>query len=110
MVYVLRKGKHVPRQTVTASRQDAESLAIEALAFIAEDADLLSRFLALTGIEPGAIRAAAADSGFLAAVLEYLAEDESLLLAFARESGRDPAAVGRACGILRGPRWERDTA
>jgi hypothetical protein len=107
---VLRKGKHVQRQTVTDARKAAESLAIEALAFIASDPERLSRFLALTGIEPQEIRAAAQDPTFLAAVVDYVAADERLLLDFVRDNGGDPREVARACTTLRGPDWERETA
>jgi hypothetical protein len=100
----------MPRQTVTGRPNNAESLAVEALAFIAADAERLARFLALTGIGPDNVRVAARDSGFLAAVLDYLAADDALLLAFAEQAGRNPAAVSRACAALRGPDWERDTA
>jgi hypothetical protein len=109
-VDVLQKGKHVRRQSVTGQRESAESLAIEALAFLAGDAERLGRFLALTGIQPDTIRQAARDPAFLAAVLDHLAGDESLLLDFARESGREPGEILRAATTLRGPDWERDSA
>jgi hypothetical protein len=107
---MLQKGKHVLRQTVTTPRENAEILAVEALAFLAEDAERLGRFLALTGIAPAALRAAAREPGFLAAVLDHLAGDESLLLAFARHGGHAPEAVMRARAALGGPDWERDSA
>ena len=47
----------------------AEGLAIQALTFIAGDAERLGRFLAVTGIGPNEIRAAARESGFLIGVL-----------------------------------------
>ncbi len=62
------------------SREDAEKLAISVLAVIAEDADVLGRFLAVTGLGPETLRSAASEPGFLAAVIEYLLQDESLLL------------------------------
>jgi hypothetical protein len=107
---MLQKGKHVPRQTVTPQRKGAEILAVAALSFLAEDVERLGRFLALTGIEPGAIRNAARDPGFLAAVLDHLAGDESLLVAFARETEYAPEEVMRARAALSGPDWERETA
>jgi uncharacterized protein DUF3572 len=89
------------------AREAAETLAIQALTFIAEDPDRLGRFLGITGIEAGQIRAAATEPGFLAGVLEHMLGDESLLMAFASSAGIDPAAVARAHGAL-GERWERD--
>lgn len=107
---MLQKGKHVLRQTVTTARENAEMLAVEALGFLAKDAERLGRFLALTGIAPTAIRTAAREPGFLAAVLDHLAGDESLLMVFAGQSGHAPESVMRARAALGGPDWERDGA
>ena len=87
----------------------AEALAIQALAFLAEDGARLGRFLAATGIGPQEIRAAAGEPHFLAGVLDYLAGDEPLLLEFATHLGLDPADVARACGQLGRGAWQRDT-
>jgi hypothetical protein len=74
----------------------AENLAIEALSFVASDPELVSRFLARTGIAPGDLRAAAADPGFLAGVVEYLMTDERLLIAFAAHAGIPPTEIAAA--------------
>ena len=89
-------------------REAAEALAIQALNFLATEPARLSRFLALSGLEPAAIRAAAAESGFLAGVLAHLGEDEALLVAFAAEAGVTPADVDRARRLLAGHDWERE--
>jgi Protein of unknown function (DUF3572) len=86
----------------------AEGLAIQALTFIAGDAERLGRFLAITGIGPNEIRAAAHESGFLIGVLDHLAGDERLLAAFAAEAGIDPPDVERARAALGGTPWERE--
>jgi hypothetical protein len=78
------------------TREAAEILAVQALAFIAEDPEKLSRFLGMTGIPPEEIRTAAGEPRFLAGVLEHMLGDESLLVAFADSAGIDPAAVARA--------------
>jgi len=88
--------------------ESAEKLAISALAFLAQDPEQLSRFLAITGIEPGAIRAAAADPQFLAGVLDHVAGDEKLLLAVAADAGVGPQEIERAHAALSGARWERE--
>ncbi len=90
------------------SREAAEMLAIQALAFIAEEPDRLGGFLAATGLEAAALRNAARQPGFLAGVLEHMLADESLLLAFADSAGIDPASIARARAAF-GGRWERDT-
>ena len=82
-------------------------LAIQALAFIAEDPDRMGAFLAATGIAPETIRGAARSPDFLAGVLEHMLADESLLLAFADSAGLDPAEIARARRAL-GGEWERD--
>jgi hypothetical protein len=69
------------------------------LSYLAGDAELVSRFLALTGIEPGQLRNAAAEPGFLAGVLDHYLGDERLLVAFATDTGvaaTDIAAARRA--------------
>jgi hypothetical protein len=82
---------------------DAESLAIDALAFLASDVERLGRFLSLTGLSPETIRQAARSRHFMAAVLDHLAGDESLLLAFAANHGIDPARVLQARESLARP-------
>ncbi len=74
----------------------AEMLAIQALDFIAQDGERLGRFLALTGMGPAEIRAAARDRHFLVGVLDYVTGDEDLLVAFAKHAGLDPASIAIA--------------
>jgi Protein of unknown function (DUF3572) len=94
---------------VDADQRDAAlALAITALGFIAGEGDELSRFLALTGIDPGSIRAAAKEPGFLGGVLAYIAGNERTLLTFAAHAGVAPAEVEKARVILAGADWERD--
>jgi hypothetical protein len=86
---------------VKSSRDDAETIAVSALGFLAADPERLSRFLALSGLGPHNLRAAAASPGFLAAVLDHLMADERLLIAFAGGENLSPeriAAARRAMG------------
>ena len=96
------------KQAQPLTQERAEALAIQALTFIAGDAERLGRFLAVTGIGPAEIRAAAGEPGFLAGVLDYMAADEALIGAFANEAGLDPADVGKARTVLAGAPWERE--
>jgi hypothetical protein len=91
----------------SSSREAAEILAIQVLAFLAEEPDRLTAFLAATGIEIEDLRDAAGETGFLAGVLEHMLADERLLLAFADSAGIDPADVARARHALGGG-WDRD--
>lgn len=81
-------------------RADAESLAIEALAFVAADPELLPRFLAITGIEAQSIRHAASEPGFLAGVLNFILAHEPTLMRFSQETGHAPARVAAAIRLL----------
>ena len=89
------------------SRNTAEMLAIQALAFIAEDPERLARFLGLSGIAADEIRAAARQSAFLTGVLEHMLGDENLLIAFAASAGIDPGMIARALSVLGGPEESR---
>jgi hypothetical protein len=86
--------------------QAACDLAIEALGYIAGDPELLARFLAMTGLDPGAIRAAAAQPDFLLGVLEYVCGDERLLVAFATHADIGPEEIETAKQALAGADWE----
>ena len=90
------------------SPEAAEQLAIQALTFIGGDAAELGRFLALTGIGPAELRAAAHEPGFLAGVLDHILGYEPLLIAFAKDADINPAAVAQAREALAEARWERD--
>jgi hypothetical protein len=93
------KEPHSPgagKSTSKARREAAAELAIAALTFLAGETERLERFLALTGLGPQSLRAAAREASFLLGVLDHVASDESLLLAFANENGIDPEDVGRA--------------
>ncbi|HWT63363.1 MAG TPA: DUF3572 domain-containing protein [Ochrobactrum sp.] len=84
------------------SQADAENLAVEALVWLAQDKDLMPRFLALTGIEVSSIRSAAQEPGFLAGVLQFYLGHEPTLLRFCEETGRDPATIEKAASLLPG--------
>jgi Protein of unknown function (DUF3572) len=92
------------------SLDEADQIAVGALGFLASDPDRLGRFLAMTGLGPENLRAAASEPGFLGQVLGHLAQDESLLLAFAANAGESPDRVAAAHQALAGRRHERDDA
>jgi hypothetical protein len=89
------------------SQEKAEMLAVQALAFIAEDDGRLGNFVASTGIAMQSIRDAAREPNFLVGVLEHILADENLLIAFADNVAIDPTEVARARQAL-GNVWERD--
>jgi hypothetical protein len=90
-----------PDESISAGQKEAATeLAIVALTFLAAESERIERFLALTGLGPQSLRAAAHEPGFLLGVLDHVASDEALLLAFAEENGIDPQDVGRARDAL----------
>jgi len=93
---------------IEARREAASELAILALGFIAGDTDELSRFFALTGIDPGSIRIAAEEPGFLSGVLAYVSGNERTLLAFATYAGIAPEEIEKAKLTLTSTGWEGD--
>jgi hypothetical protein len=91
------------KRRAAPSQEAAEMLAIQALAFIAEEPERLNGFLSVTGIPLESIREAASEPGFLAGVLDHMLGEESLLLAFADSAGIDPEAIAGARRALGGP-------
>ena len=85
------------------SFEDAETLALRALGFLAAEPERLEPFLAATGLGPATLRAAAGDPGFLGAVLEHIGGSDSLLLEFAGNAGVNPETVALARERLSGP-------
>jgi hypothetical protein len=100
------------RDKATSKRhtEAAQTLAIEALAWLAAEPERIGRFLAMTGIGPEDIRQAAREPQFLAGVLEHIISDERILLEFAVHTQVDPPTVERARAVLGGTTWERDIA
>ncbi|MEP9388173.1 DUF3572 domain-containing protein [Mesorhizobium sp. KR9-304] len=82
------------------NRESAEALAIQALGFVAADPELLPRFLAISGIDAGAIRQAAREPGFLAGVLQFIVAHEPTLMRFSEDSGIPPQQVSAALRAL----------
>lgn len=91
------------RQRLPMHREAAETLAAQALAFLAEEPARLQRFFLATGLEPGEVRARAGTPELLAAVLEHLSGDESLLLVFAASRQVAAESIGQAIAVLQAP-------
>ena len=96
------------KKPVQNPREVAEIVAIQALNFVAGDAELLGRFLAETGIGPETLRKSAADPRFLASVLDFVLADDATVKAFAKASELHPTNVMAAREVLGDPKWERD--
>jgi hypothetical protein len=75
------------------ANDDATVLALGALAWILGDTARAERLLALTGLDPAALRASAENPSTLAAILDFLAAHEPDLIACAAALGQTPAAL-----------------
>jgi len=92
-------------QRSTRSRLDkdgAETIALQAFAYLAADPQRLARFLSLTGIAPGQLRSEAKTAEFQGAVLDHMMGDESLLLAFCQDAGINPESMRGAHVLITG--------
>lgn len=88
--------------------EQAETLALRALAWLAGNDELLPLFLGATGAAAGDLRDRAADPDFLIAVLDFLMLDDAWLVAFCDAAGLDYAAPASARQALPGgaqPHW-----
>ena len=82
--------------------EGADLIAIQALGHIASQDALLTRFMSVTGVEPGDFRRLATERSFLTAVLDFLAGHEPDLLDFAEALGQPPERVIEARHRLAG--------
>lgn len=96
------------KKSVQNPREAAEIVAIQALSFVAGDAERLGAFLAESGIGPDTLRKSAADPRFLASVLDFVLRDDATVEAFAKASELHPTNIAAAREVLGDPKWERD--
>ena len=87
---------------LTPTTNDAEALALAAMAATLTDERRARRFLDLTGLEVDELRdrAVAGDRSLLAATIAFLESHEPDLLAVAGAIGSSPAQLVAARGIL----------
>jgi len=90
------------------AKEVAETVAIQALSFLAAEPARLGRFLAETGLGPETLRGAADSPEFLVSVLDFILGDEKLVKEFAAANELKPSTVSAAREALGGPTWERD--
>ncbi|QUS34798.1 DUF3572 domain-containing protein [Falsirhodobacter algicola] len=90
------------------SRDAAERMALQALAWLAARPELLPDFLSATGASPGELRQAAAQPAFLGAVMDFILSDDAHVIAFCDMAGLPYTAPMRARAVLPGgdlPHW-----
>lgn len=83
--------------------ETATNIAIDGLQHLAGDTELLSRFVALTGMSPTDMRNASASPEFLSAILDFFLSDEATLLAFAASHNTAPENIQKARFTLNPP-------
>ncbi|MCB1444259.1 MAG: DUF3572 domain-containing protein [Rhizobiaceae bacterium] len=94
------------RKTAAPGGEEAEAMAIRILGWLTGQPELLGRFLALTGIEAGSIRRAAAEPGFLAGLTGFVMAHEPTLMAFCAENDVKADRVSACHHRLAGPESE----
>jgi len=82
--------------------EQAETLAINALGYLAESPNRLERLMELSGLDAASIRQQAGERDFLAAVLDFLMANEELLVDFCHDTQTEPQAVQMASRALGG--------
>ena len=82
------------------SVNDPSGVALNALAWVLSDTPRAERFLALTGLSPDGLRAAAGEPAVLGAVLDFLCAHEPDLVAAAEALGLAPGDLAALRGRL----------
>ncbi|WP_420859108.1 DUF3572 domain-containing protein [Marivivens marinus] len=80
----------------------AETIAIQALGWLATNDDLFPVFLGSTGASADDLRAQAADPGFLGSVLDFLTMDDAWVVAFCDAAGLPYDTPLRARHVIAG--------
>jgi len=66
------------------------------LSWLADEPDMFSRFLALSGLQPGQLRSVIDDPGFLGGMIDFLMSHEPTLMAFCEATETRPETVAAA--------------
>lgn len=78
---------HNPKESGKFGRESAETIAAQALAWVAGDPERLNGFLNLSGLSPGELMAQASDPRILGAVLDFVMTEDRLVIEFCDEVG-----------------------
>jgi len=83
-------------------QEQAETISIQALGWLATDADLMGVFLGSTGADLNNLKQSATDPVFLGAVLDFLLADDSRVIGFCQATGLTFEAPMQARQMLPG--------
>ena len=76
-----------PKENAKIGRESAETIAAQALAWVAGDPERINGFLNLCGLSPQDLMAQAADPRILGAVLDFVMTEDHMVIAFCDEVG-----------------------
>ena len=85
-----------------SGQKSAELLSLQALEWLAEDAERINGFLNMTGADASDIARNAQDPAFLGSVLDYLLTEDALVIGFCDTRGLPYDAPMRARAALPG--------
>ncbi len=93
------------RQAVNqkSSSAIAEETAAAVLSWLANEPEMLGRFLALSGLQASQLRSSVGDPGFLAGMIDFLMSHEPTLMDFCEKSKIRPETVAAASRFYSGP-------
>ncbi|MBS0272398.1 MAG: DUF3572 domain-containing protein [Proteobacteria bacterium] len=77
-------------------REQAETIALQALSFLAKDDELLGQFLTKTGLTPQELKQRVREPDLLGGVLDAILEDDTILLAFCNVTSLSPETIIKA--------------
>lgn len=86
-----------------STTRDPEETIAAILGWLANEPDMLGRFLALSGLQPNMLRQAINDPGFLAGLTDFLMSHEPDLMAFCEATGVQPEDVQAVWRRYSGP-------
>jgi len=95
----MRREPADPRHNAAHAEETAGAI----LGWLANEPDMLGRFLALSGVQPGQLRDAVNDPGFLAGMIDFLMGHEPTLLAFCEATETKHETVAAAWRHYSGP-------
>lgn len=104
----MKDGLKNPAKIYAVDIQASEEMAIQALVWLSAQEEMMSRFLALSGVTIDSIRMASQDPGFLGGIIDFILGHEPTLIEFCQASGISPETVvasGRALNGETGDTW-----
>ncbi len=83
-------------------REQAETIALQALSFIARDDERLAQFLLNSGLTPHELKKRVREPDLLGGVLDAILGDDTVLLGFCNTTSLSPKTIIRARRTLPG--------